>query len=303
MQKYKFHYVYRIEKIDTHEFYIGLRSTNDNPEDDPYLGSGIRIENSVKKHGREKFRKTILGTYNTRREASLAEAEFITVDILLDPLCLNLKTGGEYITGVSYDPEVGKKISEALKLKYSDPEERIKHSERLKKSYKENPEFAKAISEMRKRVLLDPKHRERALRAVRKSYAETDRAEKVKSSLNRPETKTKKSESMKAYCNSDRGKIHMSRATSNTTYMNLNGITKRIKNELVETYAKMGWHVGSCIEVSLDTKNKLGNVTRGRKWMYNPNTNERKRILPSECDAMINDGWNYGQGPKSSNKR
>lgn len=67
------HYVYLT--VCTHDeskhiFYIGKRSSYVPPEQDKlYLGSGSIIKRSIKKYGRESFRKIILETCNTEQEA------------------------------------------------------------------------------------------------------------------------------------------------------------------------------------------------------------------------------------------
>lgn len=90
-----FHYLYKIIKQDTGEFYIGVRSSRNKPEDDrSYLGSGKVISASVKKHGRDAFTKYIIAECQSRDDANSLEKQFVTDEILADPLCLNLILGG-----------------------------------------------------------------------------------------------------------------------------------------------------------------------------------------------------------------
>ena len=89
------HYVYRIVHKESLHFYIGLRTCKGTIEDDPYMGSGTVINNYYKKYGKDVFSKEILHTFATREEASTKESELVNVETLKDPLCLNLKTGGD----------------------------------------------------------------------------------------------------------------------------------------------------------------------------------------------------------------
>lgn len=37
-KKYKYHYLYKVERLDTKEYYIGIRSCDVDPIDDNYWG-------------------------------------------------------------------------------------------------------------------------------------------------------------------------------------------------------------------------------------------------------------------------
>jgi len=95
-----YHYVYKITNTVNHKYYIGMRSTNLEPLQDRYMGSGTLIKRSVEKYGIESFNKEILQEFQTREEASILEEQLVTRETLEDPLCLNLKTGGDL--GVSF---------------------------------------------------------------------------------------------------------------------------------------------------------------------------------------------------------
>lgn len=63
--------------------------------DDGYLGSGKRIRAEVKKYGKENFEKVILEELPTRKALADREREIVNEVLRQDPLCLNLKNGGE----------------------------------------------------------------------------------------------------------------------------------------------------------------------------------------------------------------
>src|SRR5271168_1372693 len=87
------HLLYRTTNILNSRFYIGMHSTK-NPEDG-YLGSGKRLKYEIQKYGRENFKKEILEELPTRTSLENREAEIVNEKLLADPLCLNLKNGGE----------------------------------------------------------------------------------------------------------------------------------------------------------------------------------------------------------------
>ena len=70
-----------------------MHSTTD--VDDGYLGSGRRIKAEIKKYGKENFVREILEHLLSREALCKREAEIVTEDLLSNPLCLNLKNGGE----------------------------------------------------------------------------------------------------------------------------------------------------------------------------------------------------------------
>ena len=70
-----------------------MHSTDD--LDDGYVGSGTRLWHSIKKYGRENFKLEILEFCSDRESLKKREAELITEDLLKDPMCMNLKIGGE----------------------------------------------------------------------------------------------------------------------------------------------------------------------------------------------------------------
>lgn len=88
------HYCYRVDNLVNGKYYIGKRSCFGNPEDDPYLGSGKNIRRAIKRYGPENFKKTILAEFDTEEDAYLCEAELVTKDVLLDPMCYNICLGG-----------------------------------------------------------------------------------------------------------------------------------------------------------------------------------------------------------------
>jgi hypothetical protein len=91
-ERRKFHYIYKITRTDG-KYYIGLHSTDD--LEDGYFGSGQLLWKSIKKHGKEKHSKEILEFHESRTAVKLRERELVDEECLKDPLCMNLRLGGE----------------------------------------------------------------------------------------------------------------------------------------------------------------------------------------------------------------
>ncbi len=73
--KHKYHYTYKITDLDTNKFYIGVRSCDCKPEDDvKYLGSSKTFKP-------KNYRKEILCSFPSRRDANIAEMGLIRMNI------------------------------------------------------------------------------------------------------------------------------------------------------------------------------------------------------------------------------
>lgn len=134
----KFHYIYKITRIDdSGKFYIGMHSTDN--LDDGYFGSGQLLKKSIKKYGAEMHIKEILEFLPSRKELKDRERQLITEELLADKRCMNLMLGGE--GGWSHielrgdknpmrRPEIAKKVSDSLKASIT-PEDRLARSKRM----------------------------------------------------------------------------------------------------------------------------------------------------------------------------
>jgi hypothetical protein len=77
----------------TGNFYVGVHSTMN--LEDGYLGSGFRLQRSIKKHGKENHIREVLEFFETREELVKREREVVNEETIADPKCMNLKKGGE----------------------------------------------------------------------------------------------------------------------------------------------------------------------------------------------------------------
>lgn len=88
----KFHYIYKVTRVDNGKYYIGMHSTDD--LEDGYFGSGKIITASIKKHGKEKHIKEILEFCDSRESLKEREKDRVSNELLSDPLCMNIRLGG-----------------------------------------------------------------------------------------------------------------------------------------------------------------------------------------------------------------
>ncbi len=89
----RYHYFYKITKIDTDQYYYGIHSTNN--LNDGYMGSGNILRRFIKKYGKDKFTKEIIKFFDNRKDLSSYEQQMVNEELLKDPLCLNLALGGD----------------------------------------------------------------------------------------------------------------------------------------------------------------------------------------------------------------
>ena len=90
-KKHHIHYVYKTTCLITNKYYIGIHSTI--KLDDGYIGSGVRLLRSIRKHGKENHIKEILEFFTSREETEKKENILIEKHIG-DDKCMNLTKGG-----------------------------------------------------------------------------------------------------------------------------------------------------------------------------------------------------------------
>ena len=88
----KYHYIYKTTNLINGKFYVGMHSTSN--MNDGYLGSGRRLRYSIRKYGVENFQIEYLEFFDSREDLAAREAELVNEDLLHDPMCINLKSGG-----------------------------------------------------------------------------------------------------------------------------------------------------------------------------------------------------------------
>jgi hypothetical protein len=91
--KKKYHYIYKTTCNLNGKYYIGMHSTS--TIEDGYMGSGKKLRYSIRKHGVENFTREILEFLEDRDSLAKREAEIVNEELINDPLCMNLKHGGQ----------------------------------------------------------------------------------------------------------------------------------------------------------------------------------------------------------------
>ncbi len=139
----KFNFIYKTTNLINGRFYIGMHST-DNLED-RYLGSGKRLRYSIKKHGIKNHKLEILEFLPNRDTLKTREKEIVNESLLKDPLCMNLKEGGEG-GGKLWNEEHAKKFHAAGGKKVFQMLSQ-KHSEKLKNNLEYRSKYSKIMKE------------------------------------------------------------------------------------------------------------------------------------------------------------
>lgn len=172
-KQHKYHYIYKITCLKNNKYYIGMHSTDN--LDDGYLGGGVKIKNSIKKHGKDKHKKIILEFYENRDLLKEREKELVNEELLNDPMCMNLVIGGE---GGIFNNEHHLKMREGAskwaKEKWKDPDFFINNrnisSERFKNLHKEGKMIYDTFS--------NKSHSEESILKMKESHKEKHKGEK-----------------------------------------------------------------------------------------------------------------------------
>jgi len=104
----KYHFIYKTTNIINEKFYIGMHSTDN--INDGYIGSGKRLWHSINYHGKENFNFEIIEFLPDRNSLKEKEKSIINEELLDNPLCMNLKIGGEGGSFYYYTDAIRKKI-------------------------------------------------------------------------------------------------------------------------------------------------------------------------------------------------
>jgi len=128
------HYVYKITNKTTGEYYYGKRSCEGSWRDDSYMGSGTLLKAKMKAHPDHDWCKEVLLLLDTEEEAYTYEAISIGDRWRDDPLCLNLKEGGEGVSSASWTPELRERQANTTREALT-PERREAHSAAIKANY------------------------------------------------------------------------------------------------------------------------------------------------------------------------
>jgi predicted XRE-type DNA-binding protein len=204
----KYHFIYKTTNILSGKYYIGMHSTDD--IEDGYLGSGNRLRLSVRKYGKENFKREILEFCESRVELIKKETEIITLDEISKKECINLKVGGQ--GGWSEDAKV-----KFIWLLDNDVDFKKQHSDKMSKV-----------------------NRDSFIKFNKGEYLNYDWSGKNHTT----ETKYKMSNTKKG---SGIGKTN---SQYGTCWINKSGINKKVKKEIIDNYLNEGWTIGRKTEIT-----------------------------------------------------
>ena len=286
-RNHKYHYIYKITNLKNNKYYIGMHSTSD--LDDGYFGSGKRITNSIRCHGKKKHLKEILEYLPDRNSLINREREIINENLLKDPLCMNIAIGGGSEAIYTHIDNTRKKISETLTGKsYSElfgEEEAIRQREKKREAAKrqweniskeKKDEISSKISKTVKESVNDKKP------AVYKSYICPHCLKEGKGSM------------MK--------KWHFDNCELLTGFKN--GLTdesrEKISNSLKNYFKDNGSH-STGIKLSEETKKKISDKTKGMKHSEETkekiSRNQKGKKQSAETKKKISDSLKNRKNP------
>lgn len=114
---YNYFYIYKTTNLVSGKIYVGQRCSLKKCEEDEYIGSGTKLKDSIKKYGKEKFKKEII-EYTTIDLMDEREIFWIKeLDAMNPKVGYNLCEGGCSTRGHVLSEEVRKRLSEKHKGK------------------------------------------------------------------------------------------------------------------------------------------------------------------------------------------
>ena len=143
-------YIYEITNNINGKTYIGQHHCDENilPDDDKYMGSGVKLHLAYKKYGIENFTKRILAICYTDKILDILEIYFIKEYRAIGKAQYNIANGGHYadnhnpnwrenlLRAIDSD-EYHEKLSIAQRKRWSDESEHKRYSELNKCKWKD----------------------------------------------------------------------------------------------------------------------------------------------------------------------
>lgn len=232
----RFHFLYIQINTCTKEYYIGKVNRKRWSEIKRYQGSGLKFKNKHKGHEAE-FVRYFIACYTTAKETEEAEAQIVDSELLSDPKCLNLVSGGggtnehfskeKRITHqrqfMKAHPEhfqsmieVTKKLycsgdspalrqrNESIKATMSDDRYREMTRERIFRWQREHPEEYQRSRENNRKAMQTPEVQAKRRQTRKKRIAEhpeehKEQQERLLEARNSPEARKKRSASLKEW--------------------------------------------------------------------------------------------------------
>jgi hypothetical protein len=196
--------IYQTTNLLNGKKYIGKHITSD--LHDSYLGSGMLLIKSIKKHGKENFKKEILFVFDNEKDMNEKEKEILTENILNNLNYYNIAAGGQggaivMIPGHPLYESTKKRLSDAQQKRSGDISRITKENHKLKKvgMYGKNQtEYQKkTVSEMFKGVPKSKESVQKQKESIRKTMSDPNYTHPNTGRKASPETSKKMSEAIK----------------------------------------------------------------------------------------------------------
>jgi len=164
-------HLYKITNKKTDEYYVGKHCGWDQRKTGGslYWGSGERIRNAIKKHGKEYFTYEILAFGSVDYIIEL-EAKYVTKELIEeDSLCMNLMTGGEARRTYSKESVEKAKRNRSKPVFSEDARKRMSEKSKGNKyalGYKHTEEAKEKIREIRAKQVFSEESKEKAKKTM-----------------------------------------------------------------------------------------------------------------------------------------
>lgn len=279
------YYIYCIYNKVTGKSYIGQRKCpkNKTPDTDRYMGSGVLLGKSKKKHGIENFEKYIKEVCSTKEEADFLEKRWIRFYRLGNYAEYNIAAGGDGGCGVPMTKE--RKKEQSIKMKGNNfgignkgpvgqhwslsGEQKRKHS--VANKGKMSEETRRKLIERNK----NPDFRKKVSEGLRKHYQEHDVSEETRLKISYANSRRKEIMTEQEYFLwkereriAHKGTRPKGQASKGKTWYN-NGTEERY---YAEGDVPDGWVKGR-LRQSDETRQKKANQSRGRHCYNNGERN------------------------------
>lgn len=240
----RYNFVYKTTNNLNGDYYYGVHSTDD--LNDGYMGSGKRLNFSIKKYGKENFTREIVQYFSNPKYAYRLEASIVTPELIADEHCLNIAVGG--FGGNTYEgftPQeleiIGKKISKKLSGKKLGPMSEA-HRQKLRKPK----------TEAHKQKLRGPKS-EAHKQKMRENHADQSgknnpmygkNAEDYMTPDAVKEKRKKQSNSLKLYYSNPENRRKCATGSLGKKCVNNGIINKLVLSSEIDLFLNKGWKLG-----------------------------------------------------------
>lgn len=202
--------------------------------EDGYMGSGKNLWNSIRKYGKENFKFEIIEWYSDRTSLRDREVLLVNEDLLKDPLCMNLQTGGTGWMYAENHPNFGKHrvVSEETRHRIS----------LIQKGRKRSEEFKKKISTSKKGHIVSEESR---LKSSLKQKGINRHTEEAKHRISLAQKgRIKSEEEIEKIRKGIKGRKSEQCSGFGTVWINDKISNKKVKKDNLEHWLNIGWIKG-----------------------------------------------------------